>query len=113
MRRRDFIGLVSGVAATLPFAARAQQFPVIGFLNGGVRIEATLEEFRRGIGEAGYIEGQNVTIDYRWAEGDYSRLPSFAAELVNRKVAIIASGGGDLAARAAKGATSAIPVVLK
>jgi len=95
----------------LPLAARAQQVPVIGYLNGGVPITATLEEFRRGIGEAGFTEGQNVTIDYRWAEGDYSRLPTLAAELVNRKVAIIAAGGGDLAARAAQGATSVIPVV--
>lgn len=113
MRRRDFVTLLGSVVATRPWEARAQQStkPIIGYLNGGSPFTLTLDAFHRGLSESGYVEGQNVSIEYRWAEGDYSRLPEFAKELVIRGVNIIAAGGGDLAARAAKEATSVIPIV--
>jgi putative tryptophan/tyrosine transport system substrate-binding protein len=85
--------------------------PVIGYLNGGSPFATTLEAFRQGLSENGYVEGRNVAIEYRWAEGDYNRLPGLAAELVSRNVNVIAAGGGDLAARAGKTATSTIPIV--
>ncbi|MBI1830427.1 MAG: ABC transporter substrate-binding protein [Planctomycetes bacterium] len=85
--------------------------PVVGYLNGGSPFAALLEAFREGLGGGGYVEGQNVKLEFRWAEGDYNRLPDFAAELVRRNVNVIAAGGGDLAARAAKAATSTIPIV--
>ncbi len=114
MRRRDLI-LGLGGAFAAPFVARAQQkaMPVIGYLSGGSAsfYEAILPAFREGLRESGYVEGQNVTIEYRWAEGDYDRLPGLAAEFVSRKVDLIAATGGDLASRAAKAATSTIPVV--
>jgi putative ABC transport system substrate-binding protein len=112
--RRDFIGLVGGsIAACSPIAAKSQQpaMPVIGYLNGGSPFAATLDAFRQGLGENGYVEGRNVAIELRWAEGDYDRLPNLAAELVRRNVTVIAAGGGDLAARAAKAATSTVPIV--
>ncbi|HLX13697.1 MAG TPA: ABC transporter substrate-binding protein [Bradyrhizobium sp.] len=113
MRRRDFL---VGVCASAPFCLSAVQAqkagePVIGYLNGGSPFPATLEAFRRGLGEEGFAEGRNVTIEFRWAEGNYNRLPELAADLVKRNVAVIAAGGGDLAARAAKTATSTIPIV--
>lgn len=114
MRRRDFIALLgSSAAACWPILARAQQAgaPVIGYLNGGSPFAATLEAFRQGLGESGYVEGRNVAIEQRWAEGEYDRLPHLAAELVSKNVTVIAAGGGDLAARAAKAATSTIPIV--
>ena len=100
-------------AATWPIGARAQQpaMPVIGFLNGGSTIAATLAAFHQGLGETGYVEGRNVAVEYRWAEGDYNRLTGLASELAGRNVSVIAAGGGDLAARAAKAATSTIPIV--
>jgi putative ABC transport system substrate-binding protein len=113
MRRRDFL---VGVCASGPFCLKTvhtQELPklVVGYLNGGSPFPATLEGFRRGLGEEGFAEGRNVTIEFRWAEGNYNRLPELAADLVKRNVTVIAAGGGDLAAQAAKNATSTIPIV--
>lgn len=114
MKRRDFFTLVAGAAAS-PLVARAQQapVPVVGFLNSRSPEEAAVHTaaFRRGLSEAGFVDGQNVTIVFRWAEGRYELLPALAKELVDLRVSAILAGGGELSARAAKDATASIPVV--
>ena len=113
--RRAFIGGVASGLIAMPFAARAQpaRMPVIGFLNGFSAAEwaPPLVGFRNGLGEAGYTEGRNVAIEYRWAEGDLERLTALAADLARRQVAVIVATGGSNAAIAAKAATSTIPIV--
>jgi putative ABC transport system substrate-binding protein len=114
MRRREFIALV-GSAATWPLAARAQRpgMPLIGFLHSASPepYASQVNAFRQSLKETGYVEGQNVAIEYRWAENQIARLPTLAAELANRQVSVIVAGGSPVAALAAKSATTTIPIV--
>jgi putative ABC transport system substrate-binding protein len=115
MRRRDFIKVVAGSGITWPLSARAQQLslPVIAFLSGrsaDVSV-AALAAFRKGLNETGYVEGQNVMVEYHWLGGQYDTLPALMADLVRRQVAAIATPGSTPAALAAKAATATIPII--
>jgi putative ABC transport system substrate-binding protein len=115
MRRRDFIQLLGGASFVWPISARAQQLamPIIAFINrgSGELSERNGAAFRKGLGETGYVDGQNVTVEYHWLKNQYDHLPALVADLVQRQVAVIATPSTPLAALAAKAATATIPIV--
>src|SRR5262245_35587853 len=115
MRRREFVTLIGGAAVALPLAARAQQpgLPVVGFVSGrSLNDSGRLGGlFRKGLNETGYVESQNVMVEYHWLDGQYGRLPSLMAELVGRRVAVIATPASNPSVLAAKAATTTIPIV--
>jgi putative ABC transport system substrate-binding protein len=115
MRRREFIAILAGAAGTSrDTLAQQSAIPVIGFLSSASPkpYAGRVAAFRKGLNEAGYIEGRDLAIEFRWAQGQYDRLPAFAADLVSQRAAVIVSSGGDVAALAAKAATSSIPIVV-
>ena len=114
MRRRELMFLLGGsMTAARALRARQKAMPVIGYLGGASPgpFAPFVDAFRQGLSETGFVEGQNLTIEYRWAEGRYDRLPALAADLANRNVDLITTSGGPLPARAAKEATAKIPIV--
>src|SRR5436305_15230286 len=115
IRRREVITLFGGAAATWPVGARAQPaaMPVLGFLHSQSpeSFVETMRGFRQGLKEAGFVEGENLTIEYRWADNQLNRMPALAAELVRRRVTVITTAGGASSALAAKAATTTVPVV--
>jgi len=115
MRRREFLGLIGGLVVAFPLAALAQQqpMPLVGFMSGRSPEDSAhlVAAFRQGLDETGFVEGQNVAIEFRWANGQYDQLPALAADLVSRRVTVLVGVGGDVSAVAAKRATATIPVV--
>ena len=115
MRRRDFLSVLSGAAVSWPLGARAQQaaLPVVGFMSGRSAPDSVhlVAAFRQGLSEAGFVDGQNVSIEFRWADGQYDQLPALAAQLVSHPVTVLVGVGGEPSAIAAKRATSTIPIV--
>src|SRR5262245_42531815 len=111
--RRQFLATLGGAVVAWPRAAGAQQptIPVVGFVNAGSSDPPLAAAFRKGLNEAGYVEGQHVTVEYHWLEGQFDRLPALMADVVRRRVAVIATPAGNYAAQVAKAATTAIPIV--